>query len=67
MLLPCNFELIYQLIVDIQNRDLEISLETALPMINAHFSNYWLIEHLLVLGFILQTSLATRSDTSATQ
>ena len=42
-----NFELIYQLIVDIQNRDLEIPLETALILINAHFSDYWLIERLL--------------------
>lgn len=42
-----NFELIYQLIVDIQNRDLEISLETALPLIQAQFSNYWLIQRLL--------------------
>ena len=41
-----NFELIYQLIVDIQNRDLDISLEKALPIIKSHFSNYWLIEKL---------------------
>ena len=41
-----SFELIYQLIVDIQNRDLEISLEEALPIINSHFRNYWLIEKL---------------------
>ena len=41
-----NFELIYKLIVDIQNRDLEISLEEALPIINSHFKNYWLIEKL---------------------
>ncbi len=41
-----NFELIYQLIVDIQNRDLDISLKKALPIIKSYFSNYWLIEKL---------------------
>ena len=42
-----NFELVYKLIVDIQNRDLDIALETALKMIGEHLKNYWLITSLL--------------------
>ncbi|VEP17829.1 Exonuclease RNase T and DNA polymerase III [Hyella patelloides LEGE 07179] len=42
-----NFELIYKLIVDIQNRDLDLPLETALPMLSSYLKNYWLIKSLL--------------------
>ena len=42
-----NFELVYKLIVDIQNRDLDIPLETALKMISERLKNYWLITSLL--------------------
>lgn len=42
-----NFELLYKLIVDIQNRDLDILLETALEMTTNHFQNYWLIKSLM--------------------
>ena len=39
-----NFELIYQLVVDIQNRDLEIDIEDALAALSSYFKDYWLIK-----------------------
>ena len=42
-----NFELIYNLIVDIQNKDLDLPLETALRIISSKFKNYWLIKILV--------------------
>jgi hypothetical protein len=42
-----NFELIYKAIVDLQNKDLELPLETALPMLSSYFQNYWLTKILL--------------------
>ena len=39
-----NFELIYQLVVDLNNQDLDISLTEALKVIIDRFSSYWLIE-----------------------
>ena len=41
-----NFELIYKLIVDIQNRDLDLPLETALREISDRLKSYWLIKSL---------------------
>ena len=42
-----NFELIYKAIVDLQNKDLELPLETALPMLSSYFKSYWLTKILL--------------------
>ena len=42
-----NFELIYKVIVDLQNKDLDLALETALPILNSYFQNYWLTKILL--------------------
>lgn len=39
-----NFELIYQLLIDIQNQDLDVSLDRALPIISSHFKDYWLVK-----------------------
>jgi DNA polymerase III epsilon subunit-like protein len=39
-----SFELIYQLIVDIQNRDFEIDLQKALTILESLMSDYWLIK-----------------------
>lgn len=41
-----HFELLYKSIVDIQNRDLDISLKTALEIFSSELKNYWLIETL---------------------
>ncbi len=37
-----NFELIYKLIVDIQNQDFEIDLQKALTLLESIMSDYWL-------------------------
>lgn len=39
-----QFELIYSLIVDIQNRDLEVNFKKALQILTTECSDYWLIE-----------------------
>ena len=39
-----HFELIYQLIVDIQNQDLDVDLSTALEFVTAEFASEWLIK-----------------------
>jgi len=39
-----NFELIYKLIVDIQNKDFEVNLEHALITLESLMSDYWLIQ-----------------------
>jgi len=39
-----SFELIYKLIVDIQNRDFEIDLQKALTILESLMSDYWLIK-----------------------
>ena len=46
-----DFELIYRLIIDIQNRDLEITLEEALQgvMINPDLQESWLVQLLQTL------------------
>ena len=42
-----SFELIYKAIVDLQNKDLDLTLETALPILISYFQNYWLTKILL--------------------
>jgi len=37
-----GFELAYNLIVDIQNRDLETNLATALPILANQLGDYWI-------------------------
>lgn len=44
-----NFELMYKLIVDIQNHDLEVNLITALKVLQSEFSQDWLIQTLQAL------------------
>lgn len=39
-----DFELIYQLVVDLNNQDLDIPLTEALKIIIEQFSSYWLIK-----------------------
>lgn len=39
-----TFELIYKLIIDIQNKDLEFELEDALNTLESHLNHYWLIK-----------------------
>ena len=39
-----GLELIYKLIIDVQNQDVEVSLEQALNFLEHHFSDYWLIQ-----------------------
>ncbi|MEK7991708.1 MAG: exonuclease domain-containing protein [Thiotrichaceae bacterium] len=41
-----NFELIYKLVTDIQNREIDLELETALQGILYYFPKYWLIRNL---------------------
>lgn len=43
------FEVIYQMIVDIQNRDLEVNLEEALDLILFEYREYWLFKALTLL------------------
>ena len=38
-----NFELIYNLIIDIQEKDLEVDLAMALPVLTSYLRDYWLI------------------------
>jgi RecG-like helicase len=38
-----SFELIYKMITDIQNRDLEVEIEEALPNLMSFLKDYWLI------------------------
>lgn len=40
------FELIYKMIVDIQEQDLEVDLETAISMVISEYKDYWLIQKL---------------------
>jgi DNA polymerase III epsilon subunit-like protein len=44
-----SFELIYKLIVDIQNFDFEIDLQKSLSLIESTFNEYWLIKIYLYL------------------
>ncbi|HEY9662906.1 MAG TPA: hypothetical protein V6C65_31060, partial [Allocoleopsis sp.] len=44
-----NFELMYKLIVDIQNHDLEVNLITALKVLQSELSQDWLIQTLQAL------------------
>ena len=39
-----NFELIYKLIIDIQNKDFEVDLEHAIITLESLISDYWLIQ-----------------------
>lgn len=39
-----GFELMYKLVVDVQNRDLEVPLEQALKVLESYLGNYWLIQ-----------------------
>ena len=41
-----NFELIYQLIIDIQEQDLEINLKEAIKFLPDYFTSYWLTDFL---------------------
>jgi hypothetical protein len=43
------FELVYQMIVDIQNRDLEVNLSEALDIVLFDYRNYWLFKNLTLL------------------
>lgn len=45
-----NFELAYNLIVDIQNRDLEADLATALRVLATKLGSYWLTKSILKLS-----------------
>jgi uncharacterized pyridoxamine 5'-phosphate oxidase family protein len=38
-----NFDLIYNLIIDIQEKDLEVDLAMALPVLTSYLRDYWLI------------------------
>jgi len=42
-----NFELIYDLIVDIKNKDLDVDLKTALHLLSQEFKDYWLIKTII--------------------
>jgi hypothetical protein len=42
-----DFELLYKLVTDIYNRDLEIDLEKALSIVKIELQNSWLMEILL--------------------
>ncbi len=39
-----NFELIYRIIIDINEKDLDVSLETALPILSSQLKDYWLFK-----------------------
>jgi len=41
-----NFDLTYNLIIDIQERDLEVDLAVALRVLTSHLNDYWLISAL---------------------
>lgn len=43
-----NFNLIYSMIIDIQEKDLEVDLATALRFLTSDLSDYWLIQALQV-------------------
>lgn len=43
-----ELELIYKLITDIHNRDLEVKLESALEIVFQHYSAHWLWQKLLM-------------------
>jgi hypothetical protein len=42
-----NFELIYNLIIDINNQDLDVDMTTALKKVAEKMSDYWLINILM--------------------
>jgi len=44
-----TFELIYQAIVDIQNRDLDVDLEEAIDILLLDYQDYWLFQNLTQL------------------
>ncbi|NJK39371.1 MAG: exonuclease [Oscillatoriales cyanobacterium RM2_1_1] len=44
-----TFEIVYQLIVDIQNRDLELDLTKALNLLLMIYRDYWLFQNLTLL------------------
>lgn len=39
-----DFELLYQLIIDVQNRDLEVDLHAVLEVIMVNVPDHWLIQ-----------------------
>ena len=39
-----TFELIYQLIIDLQNKDLDLEIGKAMDTIKYYFANYWLVK-----------------------
>ncbi|MCV6639139.1 hypothetical protein [Candidatus Albibeggiatoa sp. nov. NOAA] len=43
-----NFELIYKLVTDVQNREVDLELDIALQGILQHFPKYWLVRNLTV-------------------
>ena len=43
-----HFELIYNLIIDIRNQDLEADLPTALRVLATHLGEYWITSVLLL-------------------
>ncbi|MFP4692335.1 MAG: hypothetical protein ACLFM2_00585 [Halothece sp.] len=45
-----ELELIYKLVTDIQNRDLDVKLESALEIVFQHHSDHWLWQRLLMIG-----------------
>ncbi len=42
-----HFELIYKLITDVQNREVDLELESTLQIMMQYFNNYWLIRNLM--------------------
>jgi DNA polymerase III epsilon subunit-like protein len=42
-----NFDLIYDLIVDIKNKDLDVDLKTALHLLSQELKDYWLIKTII--------------------
>jgi hypothetical protein len=45
-----ELELIYKLVTDIHNRDLEVKLESALGIVFQHYSAHWLWQRLLMIS-----------------
>ena len=39
-----NFDLIYDLIIDIKNKDLDVDLKIALQLLSQELKDYWLIK-----------------------
>ncbi len=42
-----NFDLIYDVIIDIKNKDLDVDLKTALHILSQELKDYWLIKTII--------------------